>query len=208
MPLPLGEVSERSEDGEGKCCKARSATGRGVFVCIKKASHSGFDRRSPFKLHHISSEHQRAGDVGGVSGGKGFFGIDGLHVGRDGGQCFTEADAVCVLRREAPAEAAVAELLTGRDPLRRDEPLRRMQEEAARVVLFRRAAARDADAGKFDLQKIRTEPDGLSLAREGDIVPEADIQPAAKIALLHGSIELQIAGLLVPDLRVDAQDGA
>ena len=123
------------------------------------------------------------------------------------GQRFAGAYAVRAAGGEAPPERAVAEFLFHRDRLGRTQLFRGAHEKAARVVLFRRAAALAPDAGKADIEKVCNKPGRFSGLLKGHAVSEGDIEPAADAVLFYSGIEFHIARFSVPELRVDAQHG-
>ncbi len=84
----------------------------------------------PLEAYHICSQHLLTRDLRRVFNGERLLGIDRLYLGRIGRQRLSDADAMGVLRREAPAERTVAELLPAGDQLRRSQPSPRKKHPA------------------------------------------------------------------------------
>ena len=192
---------------------ARGAA-RGGFGCVhdKKRPVEGEPLSTgrwflSFKPYGIASQHLLTGNLSGVLRGKRRSGIDGLLRGRVCRQRFANAYAVRAAGSKAPLERTVAEFLFHRDRLGRAQFLRGMKEKAACVVLFRRAAALDPDAGKADIQKIREKPRGFPVLLKGHVIPEGNIESASNAVFFCGGIEFYISCFSVPNLRVDAQHG-
>lgn len=105
-----------------------------------------------FKGYPAGSQHLRARDGRRVRRGEGLLWIDGFHVLRNGRKGLAKACAVRVRAGEAPLKLAAAEFLARRNRLRRAQRFGRAGKPAARVVLFRRAAALDTRAGEGNFQ--------------------------------------------------------
>ena len=70
------------------------------------------------------------------------------------------------------------------------------------------SAGRRSDAGEGEVEQRQAEADGLPLTGEGHLVPARDVQPAAHALPLGGGVEFKVSRSAVPELGVEAQDGA
>ncbi len=159
----------------------------------------------PLKSHRIGAQNLLTGDDRRVLHGERLPGVVIFLLSGNGGQCLSDADAVGAAV-DMPGEFAVTELFAAGEGLGRPQRFFLIPEEAAVVVLLRRAAALDADAGEGDGQQARLEPGRLAVYRKRGVVPVADVQPAPLPFRFYICIELHPGGLSVPDLRVDPQN--
>lgn len=103
-----------------------------------KYGHLVFYASAALEAHDVASEYLLARSFRRVLRCQRLFGVVGFGLGRDGRKRFSDARAVRVVFRKAPPERAVAELLAGRNFLRKVQRLALSRKEAACVVLLGR----------------------------------------------------------------------
>lgn len=105
----------------------------------EKYGHLVFYALAVLEAHDVASEHLLARNFRRVLRRQRLFWVAGFGLGRDGRKRFSDAHTVCIAVRKEPPERAVAELLAGRNFLRKAQRLALSRKEAVCVVLLGRA---------------------------------------------------------------------